>query len=77
MTTHNRQAGKSRVWRGLAAAACVLLLQETGVRTAAQKAVQRNAAGEVPRATAPGAKRKVVFIAGPVSHAQGGGRHAE
>jgi hypothetical protein len=74
MTTHNRQAGTSRVWRGLAAAVCVLLLQ-TGVRTSAPEAVQRSAAGEVPRGTATGAKRKVVFIAGAVSHAYGSHDH--
>ena len=72
---HNRQAGKSRVWRGLASAACVLLLQQAGVLTLAREAVQRSATAEAPRRTATGAKRKVVFIAGPVSHAYGSHDH--
>jgi hypothetical protein len=75
MTTQIRQAAESRLWRGLAAAACVLLLQGTGVRTPAPEAAQRSAAGDVRRETATGAKRKVVFIAGPVSHAYGSHDH--
>jgi hypothetical protein len=74
MTTQNRQAATSRLRRGLAAA-CVLLLEGTGIRTPAPEAAQRNAAGDVRRETATGAKRKVVFIAGPVSHAYGSHDH--
>ena len=71
MNTRNRQAGSSRVWRSLAAAACVLLLQGTGDRMPAPEAAQRSADSDVRR----GAKRKVVFIAGPVSHAYGSHDH--
>jgi hypothetical protein len=62
------------VWWGVFAAVGVLLLHQTGVRTKTPVA-EGSAAHEVQRGTAPSAKRKVVFIAGPVSHAYGSHDH--
>jgi type 1 glutamine amidotransferase len=72
--THSRRAGTSGVWLGLFAAVAVLLLHQTGVRTKTPVA-EGSAADEMQRGTAPSAKRKVVFIAGPVSHAYGSHDH--
>ena len=59
-------------WRALAAAVCLALAPHAGVRS--EGPAVGPAGGEIQRA-AGAAKRKVVFVAGPRSHAYGSHDH--
>jgi hypothetical protein len=72
MTTQNQSATPYVMWRVLAAAICLVLVQQAGVRTSAIDAM---APPDAPAAAAQGAKRKVVFVAGRRSHAYGSHDH--